>query len=127
MNGVGVVLVTESVLDCACSISSIANLGHLKSWIYVHNTKVASIEDLPVQWASWQRTCLDKRWCTHVVTMSKLKQLHASAAAWKSRSEEHTSELQSLMRNSYAVFCLKKKKKQHKTNNTTTKIERKKT
>src|SRR3546814_5070108 len=29
------------------------------------------------------------------------------------RSEEHTSELQSLMRNSYAVFCLKKKNKQH--------------
>src|SRR3546814_2399769 len=28
-----------------------------------------------------------------------------------SRSEEHTSELQSLMRNSYAVFCLKKKTK----------------
>src|SRR3546814_1783592 len=26
----------------------------------------------------------------------------------KARSEEHTSELQSLMRNSYAVFCLKK-------------------
>src|SRR3546814_1510458 len=31
-----------------------------------------------------------------------------------SRSEEHTSELQSLMRISYAVFCLKKKKKNHK-------------
>src|SRR3546814_7069651 len=30
------------------------------------------------------------------------------------RSEEHTSELQSLMRTSYAVFCLKKKKKQKK-------------
>src|SRR3546814_7091280 len=29
----------------------------------------------------------------------------------ESRSEEHTSELQSLMRISYAVFCLKKKKK----------------
>src|SRR3546814_4924375 len=29
------------------------------------------------------------------------------------RSEEHTSELQSLMRISYAVFCLKKKKHQH--------------
>src|SRR3546814_10767683 len=29
----------------------------------------------------------------------------------KARSEEHTSELQSLMRISYAVFCLKKKKK----------------
>src|SRR3546814_4464880 len=29
---------------------------------------------------------------------------------WIARSEEHTSELQSLMRISYAVFCLKKKK-----------------
>src|SRR3546814_2347845 len=34
-----------------------------------------------------------------------------SAFLEKSRSEEHTSELQSLMRISYAVFCLKKKKK----------------
>src|SRR3546814_7330585 len=32
------------------------------------------------------------------------------AFADRARSEEHTSELQSLMRNSYAVFCLKKKK-----------------
>src|SRR3546814_3535099 len=32
-----------------------------------------------------------------------------SGAASPSRSEEHTSELQSLMRTSYAVFCLKKK------------------
>src|SRR3546814_1396000 len=35
----------------------------------------------------------------------------------EARSEEHTSELQSLMRISYAVFCLKKKKKTtHKSN-----------
>src|SRR3546814_6458895 len=42
--------------------------------------------------------------------------LLSGAGAWKlhgavltsTRSEEHTSELQSLMRNSYAVFCLKK-------------------
>src|SRR3546814_336102 len=33
------------------------------------------------------------------------------------RSEEHTSELQSLMRISYAVFCLKKKKNKRKTYN----------
>src|SRR3546814_10155329 len=43
----------------------------------------------------------------------------------KQRSEEHTSELQSLMRNSYAVFCLKKKKtndtKEIKNQNTHTK------
>src|SRR3546814_8700854 len=38
------------------------------------------------------------------------------------RSEEHTSELQSLMRISYAVFCLKKKTK---TNNNTTLLETK--
>src|SRR3546814_7602686 len=35
----------------------------------------------------------------------------ACGCKWASRSEEHTSELQSLMRISYAVFCLKKKKK----------------
>src|SRR3546814_2056749 len=35
------------------------------------------------------------------------------------RSEEHTSELQSLMRISYAVFCLKKKKKPTKETSTT--------
>src|SRR3546814_7307569 len=34
---------------------------------------------------------------------------------WVTRSEEHTSELQSLMRISYAVFCLKKKKKKNYT------------
>src|SRR3546814_10607098 len=34
------------------------------------------------------------------------------------RSEEHTSELQSLMRTSYAVFCLKKKKLKSTTNTT---------
>src|SRR3546814_8446862 len=35
--------------------------------------------------------------------------LHRAAGAIDARSEEHTSELQSLMRISYAVFCLKKK------------------
>src|SRR3546814_10867684 len=34
-----------------------------------------------------------------------------TAKKYECRSEEHTSELQSLMRISYAVFCLKKKKK----------------
>src|SRR3546814_8695529 len=41
----------------------------------------------------------------------------SASSAPPQRSEEHTSELQSLMRISYAVFCLKKKKK----NNTITK------
>src|SRR3546814_2347402 len=38
----------------------------------------------------------------------------ARAKARRQRSEEHTSELQSLMRISYAVFCLKKKKKKQR-------------
>src|SRR3546814_7170772 len=45
---------------------------------------------------------------THVEPM--LGGLVAIHSGWKIRSEEHTSELQSLMRISYAVFCLKKKK-----------------
>src|SRR3546814_1873461 len=39
-----------------------------------------------------------------------LKLFGGAILANKDRSEEHTSELQSLMRISYAVFCLKKKK-----------------
>src|SRR3546814_10250199 len=41
---------------------------------------------------------------------SRAARLHRAAPC---RSEEHTSELQSLMRISYAVFCLKKKNKKH--------------
>src|SRR3546814_1138606 len=59
----------------------------------------------------------------HPFLLSKIGQLYDSkqtrhcnmlvgqSYGGKSRSEEHTSELQSLMRISYAVFCLKKKKK----------------
>src|SRR3546814_10799648 len=42
--------------------------------------------------------------------------LNREIAEWFNRSEEHTSELQSLMRISYAVFCLKKKTQEIKTN-----------
>src|SRR3546814_6579226 len=66
------------------------------------------VRDLPIHWGALP----DER---------NLVELEAAAAACFSvhpdhlcalpgtRSEEHTSELQSLMRNSYAVFCLKKK------------------
>src|SRR3546814_103163 len=45
---------------------------------------------------------------THVVIADAKASITRKIAPW--RSEEHTSELQSLMRISYAVFCLKKKK-----------------
>src|SRR3546814_1551382 len=54
---------------------------------------------------------------THV-TRTRGRHLHRKIAFEPKtlRSEEHTSELQSLMRNSYAVFCLKKKKNKISTN-----------
>src|SRR3546814_6853326 len=53
------------------------------------------------------------RWPSILQSVALLK-----PQAWIVRSEEHTSELQSLMRISYAVFCLKKKKQT--TNDNTT-------
>src|SRR3546814_4792420 len=48
-----------------------------------------------------------------VIERARQRQIHVLVGgidAANARSEEHTSELQSLMRTSYAVFCLKKKK-----------------
>src|SRR3546814_9532721 len=54
---------------------------------------------------------------THNATSTRLRPPRLAAYIARSRSEEHTSELQSLMRISYAVFCLKKKTKtKHKIN-----------
>src|SRR3546814_9944765 len=49
--------------------------------------------------------------------LGRLRDPEAARPVASGRSEEHTSELQSLMRISYAVFCLKKKN--HLKNNTT--------
>src|SRR3546814_1509633 len=48
-------------------------------------------------------------------------QLEQRQVRVRQRSEEHTSELQSLMRISYAVFCLKKKQDKHKNATTSNK------
>src|SRR3546814_9555026 len=62
-----------------------------------------------------------------ILSMRRSLSLHARAQqgeardAGKRRSEEHTSELQSLMRTSYAVLCLKRKKIKHTNNNLHTK------
>src|SRR3546814_7246699 len=51
-----------------------------------------------------------------VIDHAAMRTAHNDARGWliTPRSEEHTSELQSLMRISYAVFCLKKKKKHNR-------------
>src|SRR3546814_7838276 len=57
-----------------------------------------------------RRTRLDRR------RAATFQRTHGNRSEGLPRSEEHTSELQSLMRISYAVFCLKKKKNHtHKT------------
>src|SRR3546814_4265704 len=53
--------------------------------------------------------CLqNSAWAKRVYVRFKWR--HPRYGDWADRSEEHTSELQSLMRISYAVFCLKKQK-----------------
>src|SRR3546814_4651928 len=58
------------------------------------------------------RVLAEIRWLqtlAHNAEIPEVPALSASAQEKLERSEEHTSELQSLMRISYAVFCLKKK------------------
>src|SRR3546814_4021666 len=50
---------------------------------------------------------------TSSLTTARMSSLRSVVTVSSARSEEHTSELQSLMRISYAVFCLKKKKNTH--------------
>src|SRR3546814_9064662 len=60
---------------------------------------------------AWRRSAMnvsEEQWMAYVDG-----ELDADGVALVERSEEHTSELQSLMRISYAVFCLKKKTQQH--------------
>src|SRR3546814_9005844 len=52
-------------------------------------------------------TTTSNAWGT--IAVRKFAQSYPATAITGTRSEEHTSELQSLMRISYAVFCLKKK------------------
>src|SRR3546814_3031860 len=52
----------------------------------------------------------------HQITLLKLTPIPEGTPASSQRSEEHKSELQSLMRTSYAVFCLKKKNKTYYSN-----------
>src|SRR3546814_2429116 len=54
----------------------------------------------------------------------RVEQIHRVGGSTPERSEEHTSELQSLMRKSYAVFCLiKKNNMKRQTNTKTDKLE----
>src|SRR3546814_10007002 len=75
-------------------------------------TTLQSLIDKGVHPLAYRLMCLSAHYRSELEFSGET--LMASVTRLKRRSEEHTSELQSLMRISYAVFCLKKK---HKSNN----------
>src|SRR3546814_10013336 len=79
------------------------------SWSRASNSSLGSVKRA-------RRAFMVARDDSIAARVSALGTFSSNGKAWSlARSEEHTSELQSLMRISYAVFCLKKKKQiQHK-------------
>src|SRR3546814_4267432 len=68
-------------------------------------------EFLSVPWGAWVWTVCVGQLSNLVKSREIMRLISKMFNLNDPRSEEHTSELQSLMRNSYAVFCLKKKNK----------------
>src|SRR3546814_8546749 len=60
-----------------------------------------------IGWRGWSQVMADLGYDRRILSHNSMH--HAVPQSRDRRSEEHTSELQSLMRNSYAVFCLNKK------------------
>src|SRR3546814_9449468 len=75
----------------------------------VHAVRGCSTDDDPDR----STTMIWLRFESHLAAEPPSVWLHATQMRGVNRSEEHTSELQSLMRISYAVFCLKKNKTTH--------------
>src|SRR3546814_10331592 len=73
------------------------------------STKTPTILPLPMSPVATKPKKTSRNWSTSCATPPN-SSAWADAFRAACRSEEHTSELQSLMRISYAVFCLKKKK-----------------
>src|SRR3546814_10799136 len=74
------------------------------------------------RWVRQQQGSMLMKFFVDTADLSEIRELAETGlldGVTTNRSEEHTSELQSLMRISYAVFCLKKKKKTKKKYNIT--------
>src|SRR3546814_6287429 len=72
-------------------------------WFFLHGARELRLDDLVPDGARQDLAC-------PVLPADDPGVPPVTRLMWHLRSEEHTSELQSLMRISYAVFCLKKKK-----------------
>src|SRR3546814_8453248 len=111
-----------------CSSNLASPLGSLRPVGRLVTAKPSRIKsalaERPIPYSSSFRTAFSSRarvdsrfWDSMIQGVSNT--LNIKAYSGLSRSEEHTSELQSLMRISYAVFCLKKKKPTKRYNNNT--------
>src|SRR3546814_10627908 len=116
-SGAGVELVTRThaELDLMCQADVEAFFGtEAIDQVYLAAAKVGGIHannTYPAQFI-YENLAIQCNvvHAAHQAGVQKLMLLGSSCIYPKLRSEEHTSELKSLMRISYAVFCLKKKK-----------------
>src|SRR3546814_7881521 len=86
-----------------------ANLAPIEAtdWYRMNNEDLPNGDSVGVA-CSWAMPDL-----FHGITMDQIRSMQSMVGNGMWRSEEHTSELQSLMRISYAVFCLQKSTKQN--------------
>src|SRR3546814_7580638 len=87
--------------------------AHILGMSQLFNTSLLLGQQLFAQhlWLRWRQAVIKRAGAAQMSDMcSADHDLGRHATDVDARSEEHTSELQSLMRISYAVFCLKKKK-----------------
>src|SRR3546814_6937643 len=112
-----------AVEGCQYAESGLAPLPIQRSAIRVieHSVYADHVEKRVIKWQRFVDIIGSDHCIGNHIGLPFIHNPPGSAAASCSglRSEEHTSELQSLMRISYAVFCLKKKKRNHLTHNST--------
>src|SRR3546814_967929 len=94
-------------ITCALLVAGLPPLAGFLAKVALLSAAIGPNVDIaagPARWALVVLLLLSSAFATISLTRAGIRHF------W--RSEEHTSELQSLMRISYAVFCLKKKNKQ---------------
>src|SRR3546814_5559256 len=116
------------LIACCCARSRSRKVSWANSWVMARPVKLARavrVLSAPSRSRTLERIFLAIRNATSSGMLAPRSRA-LDSTIWArvsksggSRSEEHTSELQSLMRISYAVFCLKKKPHQKKPHNTT--------
>src|SRR3546814_3594376 len=96
----------QAGVSFSCRLPCNMSKSPTKSWQGLQRCALVTLSSTEHPWQTLKKTFYRFKWCPVVFTRQ---------ATHAGRSEEHTSELQSLMRISYAVFCLKKKTSNHLT------------